>query len=463
MKHRYFNPFFLLIINIILLACSQPPPPTPTTEGAATATKLPTATAVSPITPTATPLPSSILFKQPEMQRISEAISLLIINPAPDPLAMWSPDGQWLSFWGSGKGNEEWKSADAGSEAKRLNFVNVMTGAWCEMSSIALSERFPTGIWLDNSTYFVTSEIAQRTVRLTPCSESSMSVEPYTPFEAIAPQIVADEKQSLSPNKEFSVITTFDEPPSNSKFLGAVATTTFTRVGESNSFEVSYQPNIADGLGGQWVSERLFLINTSVERGPLLVDVLEERVMPLLDYGLKMVQPNETGYGMFTARPLTQFGSDYLILTTVDHAWLFSIKKLTVFPLPFNGVARFLPLSDSVTYLVLQDHRDVIPDRWDLYIHPFERGKDPQTWEWVLLDEMVNSWQWSQSGNAVVLAADDTIRWRQFPSGELTGEAAIDGYTMEVLAWSPNNRAVLLRGINKQNEQLVAILTATSN
>jgi len=180
----------------------------------------------------------------------------------------WSPDGEWLAFW----------RADDGAPAKpypvmTLHFYNARTGEAChcpELQTRPMNMRPLPLTWTDDGQVIVWD--GQTAQRGAPCRGSFHPTDEAPPADAA----------SLSPGGSYRAATR--EEPSGDVQRHVTTTLSDARSGRVVQVVEYTHPGGEGGLGlgGMWLTDRLFLISETLDRGPLLVDVPEGRVTAVM-------------------------------------------------------------------------------------------------------------------------------------------------------------------------------------
>ncbi len=361
----------------------------------------------------------------------------------------WSPDGQWLAFW---------KADDSAPAqpypAATLHFYNARSHEICSCELQTTKGSCPRLTWLDGGEVVVGDGGAA--VQGAPCRRS------FRPVDAAAP---TPDPASLSPGGSYRVSTVYQGQGD----AGLQATSTFAEAATGRPTMVvtstlawGDSPGLPSGPAGQWVTDRLFLINYSLDRGPLLVDLREGRVIEVMPelFGVRQAQSPDLG---FWASAQAVAGSDayHIVLgggAGIEAAFpplrLYHSETGDVEELQFKytwGPA----FSADGRWLLL----DARPDRWvpalgAAYESPalWVRPVDPPGSPAHLMGEGQGA-RWSSDWTQVAMAGPgvhyglpNVISVYSFPEGRLLKTWATGEYQARPDAWSPDGKRLAMSG-----------------
>ena len=174
----------------------------------------------------------------------------------------WSPDGVWLGYWLAK--NEDLTSQSQPVLPGRLNFFNSQTDEICQHENLITNEYTSQIVWQPDGRAAV--EIEDGYWIGLPCDEFV-----NVPISDIVFTEFPD--PSLSSNGSHQART--DVRESTDLVLKLTTTILNISTGEiENSVEWEIYQGVGTlGLGGEWLTDNLFLIYETLEQGPLLIQV----------------------------------------------------------------------------------------------------------------------------------------------------------------------------------------------
>ena len=379
--------------------------------------------------------------------------------PAITPLATgasievggWSPGGEWLAFWRAGDG------APANPyPAMTLHFYSVRTGQTRECPEFrtqTTSTRPLPLTWQDDAQVVVWD--GKTAKRGTPCQGSFQTIAEKGPADAA-------EAAALSPGGSYRA-TTVEEPSDGGRIR---VTTAFAdaRTGQPvRAVGYFHRGGLGSlGLGGEWLTDRLFLIRETFDRGPLLVDVQEGRVVEALRQLFAVSQAPSTELG-FWAAGKTVAGTDtyHIVLGGVglESAYpplrLYHSETGEVEELAFKY--SWSPIFSPDGRWLLLDARprrpragtDLVYESQALWVRPVDpAGSSPR-----LLADGGYPARWSPDWTRVAVAGPGSFfglpnvtSVYSFPEGRLLSSWATGGYQARPDAWSPDGRWLAMSG-----------------
>lgn len=344
----------------------------------------------------------------------------------------WSTNGHWLAYWLSEQ--EDLTSPSFPAPLGKLHFLNSQTGEICEHPSLVSSEYGSQIIWQPDDRAVVYSEDAYW--RGLPCEDFTS----IPTSEIIFPEIP---DPSLSPNGSYQAWTEVRE---NTELV-IKATTRIVNVstGETKN-SVDWEINQGEGeleLGGEWITEDLFLIYQTREQGPLLIQVGAEVIQ---------IAPELFGVpGIVHADPNRLVGlqayASSVDSTNAYHILLFGIGVEAYFP-PVRLYHSETGEVEELSYThiwhrgfsldgqwVLLDSRSDQDDyeSYALWIRPV----DPPGSELQLIEEGTYLSSWSPDQNKLAFGWVGSFSVLTFPAGEEIASWETGEYTISNLVWSP--------------------------
>jgi hypothetical protein len=351
----------------------------------------------------------------------------------------WSGDGEWLFYWTF---TEEEATASYTMPPGTLHFLNARTGQACKYAgAAAYGYGRESVLWQSNGTVIVFDGAEARSGP--PCGEFAAAED--------RPGTQGDPDSALSPAGTYRART--EVRINDVGTLSAVTTILDTATGQIvNRIEWTHRGGEGDlGLGGQWLTDDVFLIHETWDRGPLLVRVGEEPVAVASEqFGLPSV-PNLRD-GSFGLRASAVTAPD----TGVYHLILFGLGEEAGFP----PVRLYHSESGAVEDLsfehlwargftedgqwVLLDSRPIVDgyERNELWF----RALDPPGSRAQLLATGVTSAVWSPDMAKVAVSAPDRVRVYAFPSATELGVWGTGEYAGVPMAWAPDGARLAAHG-----------------
>lgn len=362
-------------------------------------------------------------------------------------LESWSPDGEIFAYW-SFAASQNW---DFSYPPGELVFVEVSTGRQCAFPGQAQYhynwQHRSLLEWQVDGRVHVLS--ADPPVSWTPCQEES--VEPLGPS---ALEVVPD--PGLSPAGRFSARTTGTGERENE------VETRITNT-QTGAIEIAVRWQTAfygeAGLGGDWLSETLFLIYQSLERGPLLID-LDAGVVPVAEvlFGYPPVPcedpPCETSWIAY-GQPVQDGDGYHLVLaeTGVESGQarmvLYHSEDGQVEELP-GGHQRMGGISPDGRYLELyRESWSVEMNRmaYEIWLRPLDPPGAPlQFLAAAKVGPLIITQAWSPQGSRMALRSARWVGVYTLPEMKLSGLWETGQYEPVEVRWSPDGRYLAVRG-----------------
>jgi len=349
----------------------------------------------------------------------------------------WSPDGEWLAFWRAPDA-----TTDQTSPAETLHFYSPRTGEMCDCPEVRHATLLtpPRALTWEEGGQVVAWSGATA-MWGTPCEGG------FAPASEAPP---TGEEEALSPGGSYRAATRGQRSGD-----GRIhASTTFTDARTRRPIQtIDYTHRGGEsilGLGGEWVTGSLFLIRETEERGPLLVDLEDGRVVVVMAelFALQQVPSPELG---FWAAARSVAGSD-------------------VFHIVLGGVARRLQLYHSETgqteelesryafsptfspdgrWLLMGGFRGPVGTAFALWARPLDPPGTPAR----LVAEGDYAASWSPDWTRVALARPgstfglpNVTSVYSFPEGRPLNSWATGEYRARPAAWSPDGKRLAMSG-----------------
>lgn len=395
---------------------SPPPSSTPTTTPSQTPTQTlsPTSTSIPP-----TPVPAASL------EPIAKGADIRIDS--------WAPDGLWLGLWLWTPNDQAAGLAPPG----KFIFLNPHTDEICEYADFVFSEYKPQIFWQPNG---------RAVVYHTDSYWIGFPCQDFVPIQAEDIEIPAPPDETQSPEGTFRAETNIQD--SEGGWLKLTTTITNNTTGQEENrvnWEIDDRLGSSDEyLGGKWVTDDLFLIYETRDKGPLLIQA-----------GGEIVQVAPDLFGV-PATEIPQDSWDWVNL----RAFATSVDNDDLYHLLLHGVgseARFPPVRlfhsdtgevETLPYTHLW-HPGFTPDgRWVLLdSHPdiggYEsnalmiRPVDPPGSQMRLVAEGTSWASWSPTQSEIAFGYAGKFTVFRFPNGESVNTWTTGKYSNYRLIWSP--------------------------
>lgn len=375
----------------------------------------------------------------------------------------WSPDSQWLAYW-----------TFTPEEAKRdfdyppgvLHFLNAQSGQTCESGYGVGYGYFAMPLdWLaDGHVLLVTSD---GDIRLgSPCKADYVSLSTLLPVKVDS---IATHNQDRNLFLLHSVdgLLLFDPQsrsvrPLDNRIKGGVSGYTWspksTRLGFTSGrvaspFEavtyivdvktgkleqaVPWQATDAIGVfaGPTWLNEDQFLIQYTLDRGPLLVTIGKETAEVAPKLFNQTTAPTLQAVGQIMAGTSNYHVALYSLENRPAKVLLFHSENRMVEELPF-GELEFSP--SGSTFVGYDDTGRF----WARSVDPI--GSEAK----LFLKRGIGGFpvSWSASGDRLAAASENEILVFSIPGGERIGNWKVQGYTTIPGDWSLDGKYLVVRG-----------------
>ncbi len=369
----------------------------------------------------------------------------------------WSPDGQWLAFW----------KADDGAPAQlhramTLSFYNARTGQTCDCPGIQAKTTDvspPPLTWQDDGQVVVWD--GATAMRGAPCQGSFQATsDVHPPADALSPggNYRTATREAQSDDAQIVVTTTFCDARSG-QTVQAVA------------YPLPAEMEGSLGVGGAWVTDSLFLIRETLDRGPLLVDVRAGRVIAVMAelFGLQELPSPNLG---FWASGQAVAGSDiyHIVLGALHHGLFGGVGIESTWP-PLRlyhsetGQVEELPFKVAWSPTFSPDGRWLLVDArpWRTRAGTDETYPSSALWarpvdppgsavHLVAYGDSQACWSpdWTRmamAGPGSSLGLPNVTSVYGFPEGTVLNAWATGDYRARPAAWSPDSKRLAMSGL----------------
>lgn len=354
----------------------------------------------------------------------------------------WSPDGEWLAFWRA----PDATTAEA-LPVETLHFYSPRTGEMCDCPEVRhatlLTPPRPLA-WQDGRQ--VVAWDGATAMRGTPCRSG---------FAPASEAPATGEDEALSPGGSYRAATRGQR--SGDGRIHASTTLTDARTGRPiQTVDYTHRGGEAIlGLGGEWVTDSLFLIHETEERGPLLVDLEERRVVAVMAELLRLEQVPSPELG-FWAAARTVAGSDtyHIVLGGVElggraprlqlyHSETGQAEEL-------ESRYAFSPIfSPDGRWLLMGGFKGPVGTASALWARPVDPPGSPAR----LVAEGDYAASWSPDWTRVAMAGPGSTSGLpnvtsvySFPEGRPLNSWATGEYRARPDAWSPDGKRLAMSG-----------------
>lgn len=222
------------------------------------------------------PLPPPTAVTPQTMTPVFQAATLQI-NPFYFPDRQWSPDGQWVGFWG----------AAVIGEPENIHFLNTQTAQICpfpyeinagNLAAASITVASHAIGWLADGDALIYERLGLRGWRGTPCAGawqpvtdvSDIYTVPTPSFSPFSPdgRYLAETAVTLDPQGVIMVTLSLQDRRTGEP----VNTISWQHYGNAESVQVNLTQLMENPeLGGQWLGGETFLVTTTWDQGPLLL------------------------------------------------------------------------------------------------------------------------------------------------------------------------------------------------
>jgi hypothetical protein len=431
-KEDLFRAILLLIIVNSVTSCISASnqqavmtpflaPTSSTLEIVETATPSPTAIANLTVTPT------TLATQTIPIESLTTATMIR--------LEKWSPDGRIFAYW-TFDGEQ---LLDFSYPPGTLHFLNAQSGDVCSYPHPVTYTGHVSLVWQPDGKVAVLSSDPPRLG--TPCKNDFAIITDITSVSTDLPD------PSLSPNGSYQAITRVLDAPSYTAETSILSTHT----GETeNTIDWRYQDTIGSPVGGQWLTNDQFLINETLDQGPLLITVGKgiTQVAPEI-FG----KPFECGQHCYTVSRGAPISG-----TNKYHLALFGTGEVSNFP-PFQ---LYHSESNEIEEIPFRQGGFFSPNgKWIIFYDELVDTQESQQFQiWLRPVDPVNGsvnllattdvspfpLAWSPDSTKLAVPSSMGITIFVLSNGSLLGAWDTGDYKSIEILWSPDNQVLALRG-----------------
>lgn len=399
----------------------------------------PSATLATTTAPSATPMP--VMPRAPDLS-ITPVVSGGTIQ-----VDSWSPDGKWLAFWQAEVGA---RPSSVGPPMT-LHFYHVRTGETCscpESETTGRQRYYQSTTWTADGQFLIWD--GEKGKQAAPCQggfrptgEAALSPTPKSISASPAGGYRVSTAYTRRAGPGFDVVSTFTEVASDHSIMTVAYT-----VGQGDT------PLIPADPGGEWVTDRLFLIYYTLERGPLLVDLAQERVVQVAElFGVKW-DPEPSGG--FAARGQVAPGTgDYHIALTPWPALLYHLETGEVEVIAEGDHPIFTRDGQwLLTYTNISAAAPGVsgtPCGETLWVRPVDppgsRASAVVVGDIVTAPLSPDGTRLTIRGKSGACGMENVISVYSFPEGSLLASWSTGQYFARPIRWSPDGKRLAIVGI----------------
>ncbi len=403
------------------------PSPSPTISPPLSSTPVttPSRTPMRTLLPTSTSLPPTPLAAT-SIEPIKKGADIWIDS--------WSPDGLWLGFW---LWTPEDLAIDFSAPPAKLIFHNPHSDEICEYADFLFSEHTPQIYWQPDG---------RAAVYQTGSYWIGFPCQDFVPVQVEEIEFLEPSDETQSPEGTFRAETNLQD--SDGKWDKLRTTITNNTTGQEEN-RVDWEIDVRLGswdeyLGGKWVTDDLFLIYETRDKGPLLIQA-----------GGEIIQVAPDLFDV-PAPIIPQDSSDWVNL----RAFATSVDNDNLYHILLHGVgseARFPPVRlfhsdtgevETLPYTHLW-HPGFTPDgRWILLdAHPdidgyesyalWVRPVDPPSSQMRLFADGTYWSAWSPNLSEIAFGWTGEFTVFRFPNSETVKTWTTGQYSNHRLVWSP--------------------------
>jgi WD40 repeat protein len=431
--------FASLVFIVILTACiSVNEQQTPTAVLPTIAEPIPATTSVATASPTAVHKPTETIptpIAGPTGVRIEPFATATMIR-----FGGWSLGGETFAYWTF----DAEQNVDFSYPPGPLYFAKVYTGRICSYPYEA-PYFSASGLlaWQPDDKVIVLSSDPPR--KGTPCGEDFMAITDTTGLVPGAPDL------SLSPGGDHRAITNILD---DATFIAETSIVNVQTGKVENAVRWRYADSIgAPGLGGEWLTQDQFLIDKTLDQGPLLITAGKEIIQVAQELFGWSDDPkcgedcNLIAKGMIidgaSAYHITLSGAG--IVSNFPQIELYHAENGEAETLPFRHQGGFSP---DGRWLILYDEvQDAQTGEGTFQI--WLRPADPPGSEARLLTVTnVNPFliPWSPDGTRIAVSSSRGISVFSMPGGVQVGFWETGEYETMPGVWSPSGEFLAVRG-----------------
>lgn len=350
----------------------------------------------------------------------------------------WSLDSAWVAYWSSTE--EDVETAPYPFPSGTLHLLNIRTGQDCSYPEYVAHGYDDGVIWQPDGQVMVVSGGSTR--RGTPCGDD------FTPAAYPRDAELGKPDTALSPEAGYRARTWAQDEADGT--ISAVTTIADALTGEvENVVEWKHEGGLGDfGLGGQWLTKDLFLINETLDRGPLLIAVGNGTIEVASElFGLPPLEhwePDNSADLRAEGEVMKGTRTYHIVLhgagtdITLYHSETAEIESI---PLRHPSYLAFSP---DGRWLMLYERYDKDGyERQALSIRP----ADPPGSEARLFAEEFSYAVWSPEGMKIAVGLPGgAISVFSLPDGVQLGSWTTGQYEALPIAWSPDGNLLAVQG-----------------
>lgn len=435
-RFKKINIIVISLTILLLVACGPQNPVQESQEPMVeTATTIPI--------PTKTQVPTLALTSTISVPTPVPPISLEpVTSAAYVQIDSWSPDNLWLASWLWMPENMAPGIAPPG----KLVFFNSQTDEICEFPDLVISENYPEIFWQADGHAVVFH--TNRYWGGLPCQD----LDPVNVNEI---ELAEAPEEIRSPNGTFRAETVFRGSDGGFDRLTTIIRNDATGQ-EMNRVNWEIDTRLGswtEYLGGNWVTDDLFLIHETRNQGPLLIQAGGEIVQVAPDlFDVPAPTTPQDSYDWVSLRAVGSSVDNedlyHILLIGVGNEELF--PKVLLFHSDSDEVET-LPykhlwnpgLSPDGQWVLLDSRPDIDGYESNAY---YLRSADPSGSQMRLFAEG-SSWSaWSPDQSEIVFGWTGEFIVFQFPSGDALNTWRTGEYSSNQFVWSPNGHFLATSG-----------------
>lgn len=425
--------FNLTLVALLLAGCGAASIGIPTSIPTALHSQSSTPSPVPTKTPDVTVTSSDFVSVKP-------LVTALFIQ-----FASWSPDSQWMAYWVSSQDDvEQPTNAMPGGT---LNFMNLITGESCAVSQFRTPDNQAAEVyWSEEIEAIVV--IGTNAFVGKPCQE-----QPYSKLDNYLKEQPLNDP-ALSPDRQHHANTILQSNENGIlTFETTITATNSTQPLQRVTWQIDERLG-EYGVGGEWISQKQFLLHESLDQGPLIIDI-EQGVIPILTelFGLDEIPSilGKEGYGFRAfALPGVERDSFHLLTQGVGleanfpSVKLYHAENALVETLPFHHL-WWKPFSADGQWLLMDERPDI--GGYEAYTIWIRRVEDVGG-DWQMLASDIDSVLWTNDWTEMAFNSAEKVIWQTFPVAERIGQWDSGQFSAYPVAWSPNGRFLITIGNN---------------
>jgi hypothetical protein len=389
------------------------------------------------VTPTQPPMLTSTPGSTPTAQLPSVPLQPLA-TAAAIRVESWSLDSDWVAYWSSKE--EDVETAPHPFPSGTLHLLHIRTGQDCSYPEYVARGYDDGVIWQPDGQVMVVSGGSAE--RGTPC------VDDFVPAAYPPDAELGKFDTALSPEAGYRARTwTQDEPDGT---ISAVTIIADALTGEvEDVVEWKHEGGVGEfGLGGQWLTEDLFLINETLDRGPLLIAVGNGTIEVVSElFGLPPLEhwePDNLADLRAEGGVVKGTRTYHIVLhgagtdRTLYHSETAEVERI---PLRHPSYLAFSP--DGRWLMLYERYGKDGYERQALSIRPV----DPPGSEARLFAEEFSYAVWASEGKKIAVGLPGgAISVFSLPDGVQLGSWTTGEYEALPIAWSPDGNLLAVEG-----------------